>query len=120
MPVSRTRREWDVFVSAKFSFWRQWKRIRFLARWQRSFPEKESNVNNEELPRLGCSSTGASGIGFEWNPVLVDLKSEEVVWRSISPNVRAYKPQKRSWNQIYQPIVTGSYYVAGPNIGSIM
>ena len=30
--VSRTRRERDVFVSAYFSVWREWKRIRFLAR----------------------------------------------------------------------------------------
>ena len=60
------------------------------------------------------------GIGFAWNPTLVELKSDEVVWRGIGPNVKACRPQKRSCNQIYQSIVTGSYYVAGPKIGSIM
>ena len=61
-----------------------------------------------------------SGVGFGWTPVLTDLSIKEVTWRGIVPHVRPSKPQKKSWNQIYQAIVAGSYYVAGPKIGSIM
>ena len=61
-----------------------------------------------------------SGVGFGWNPILTELDSSEVRWNGISPHVKASRPQKKSWNQIYQAIVAGSYYVAGPKIGSIM
>ena len=61
-----------------------------------------------------------SGTGFGWNPVLVDLTSEEVEWNGIKPNVKCTRPQKKSFNLIYQAMLTGSYYVAGPKIGSIM
>ena len=61
-----------------------------------------------------------SGIGFAWNPELKTVKGDEVVWRSIRPNVKASRPQKKSWNAIYQAAISGSYYVAGPKIGCIM
>ena len=61
-----------------------------------------------------------SGVGFGWNPVPVEITSEEVKWKGIYPNIKPTRPQKKSWNQIYQAVATGSYYVAGPKIGSIM
>ena len=61
-----------------------------------------------------------SGIGFEWNPELKTVKGDEVIWRGNRPNVTASRPQKKSWNQIYQAAISGSYYVAGPEIGCIM
>ena len=61
-----------------------------------------------------------SGIGFAWNPELKTVKADEVMWRGNRPNVKASRPQKKSWNQIYQAAISGSYYVAGPKIGSIM
>ena len=60
------------------------------------------------------------GVGFGWAPVLAEVKSEELRWRGILPNVKPSRPQKKSWNLIYQTVATGSYYVAGPKIGSIM
>ena len=60
------------------------------------------------------------GVGFGWTPVLVELTNQEVMWRGIAPNVKPTKPQKKSGNQIYQAVATGSYYVAGPKIGTIM
>ena len=61
-----------------------------------------------------------SGIGFAWNPELKTVKADEVMWRGNRPNVKASRPQKKSWNQIYQAAISGSYYVAGPKIGCIM
>ena len=61
-----------------------------------------------------------SGVGFGWNPVLSEITSEEVKWTGIYPNIKPTRPQKKSWNQIYQAVATGSYYVAGPKIGLIM
>ena len=61
-----------------------------------------------------------SGIGFAWNPELKTITADEVVWQGIHPNVKASRPQKKSWNQIYQAAISGSYYVAGPKIGCIM
>ena len=61
-----------------------------------------------------------SGVGFGWNPVLSEITSEEVKWRGIYPNIKPTRPQKKSWTQIYQAVATGSYYVAGPKIGSIL
>ena len=61
-----------------------------------------------------------SGVGFGWNPVLAEVNSRDLQWRGIVPHVKASRPQKRSWNQIYNAVAVGSYYVAGPKIGSIM
>ena len=61
-----------------------------------------------------------SGIGFAWNPELKTVKGDEVTWRGNRPNVKASRPQKKSWNQIYQAAISGSYYVAGPKIGCIL
>ena len=61
-----------------------------------------------------------AGVGYGWNPELTEIYSAEISWRNISPNVKATKPQKKSWSQIYNAVATGSYYVAGPKIGSIM
>ena len=60
------------------------------------------------------------GVGFTETPVLTEIKNNEITWNGICPNVKPTKPQKRSWNQIYQAVATGSYYVAGPKIGAIM
>ena len=62
----------------------------------------------------------SSGIGFAWYPELKTVKCDEVMWRGKRPNVKASRPQKKSWNQIYQAAISGSYYVAGPKIGCIM
>ena len=61
-----------------------------------------------------------SGIGFAWNPELKTVKSDELVWKGKKPNVKCTRPQKRSWNQIFQAAVSGAYYVAGPKIGCIL
>ena len=45
-----------------------------------------------------------NGIGFGWNPVLTQLKCQEVRWRESQPHVKASKPQKKSWAQIYQAV----------------
>ena len=61
-----------------------------------------------------------SGIEFAWSPELRAMKGEDVIWRGIRPNVKVSRTQKKSWNQIYQAAISGSYYVAGPKIGCIM
>ena len=61
-----------------------------------------------------------SGIGFAWNPELKTVKSDELVWQGKNPNVKCSRPQKKSWNQIFQAAVSGAYYVAGPKIGCIL
>ena len=61
-----------------------------------------------------------SGVGLGWSPVLVDVNNKEVVWRGIPPNVKPSKPQKKSWTRSCQAVVAGSFYIAGPKIGSIL
>ena len=60
------------------------------------------------------------GVGFGEASVLKEVHADEIRWKGIRPNVKPTRPQKKSWNQIYQAVATGSYYVAGPKIGSIM
>ena len=61
-----------------------------------------------------------NGVGFAWSPELKTIKGTDVIWQDIRPNVKVSKPQKKSWNQIYQAAISGAYYVAGPKIGCIM
>ena len=61
-----------------------------------------------------------SGIGFAWNPELKTVRGDELIWQGQRPNVRCSRPQKKSWNQIFQAAISGAYYVAGPKIGCIL
>ena len=47
-----------------------------------------------------------NGIGFEWNPELKTVKGDEVIWRGNYPNVTASRPQRKSWNEIYQAAIS--------------
>ena len=62
----------------------------------------------------------SKGLGFAQRPQMRTCKVSDFVWKGIRPHISPTYTNRKSWSAVYQAVVTGAYYVAGPKATMIL